>query len=201
MPDFLPHRIILHFSMSYDKIQHWKRGMPVNLPNILTVLRFFMIPLFVFVFFRGGEYRYFWAVGVFTLASATDVLDGYIARKYHLVTNFGKLADPAADKAMQITALVCMSIVHIIPWWVLVVVLVKELCMMIGGLVLLKKKIVVSANQYGKTATVVFYVSIVLLIVFGNMPLWCKYFLIGLFLFFTLLALLQYAKAYRTTKK
>ena len=81
----------------------------MNLPNKLTVLRICMIPLFVAMFYITAiPYNYFWSAIIFVLASATDFLDGYIARKYHLVTNLGKFLDPIADKVLVSSALIVM---------------------------------------------------------------------------------------------
>lgn len=172
----------------------------MNLPNILTVIRFALIPVFCITFFGGGPHRYIYAALVFSLASATDVLDGYIARRYNLITNFGKIADPLADKSMQICALFCMQIADIIPNWVVLAVIVKELVMLVGGIILYTSKVIVSADKYGKLATVVFYISIVLLIVFKNMPVAIKYSLILLSMFFMLLALFNYANQFKKIK-
>lgn len=103
---------------------------------------------------------------LFLTGGLTDVLDGYIARKFNMITSWGKIADPMADKLMQLTALFILSIVSkIIPIELLAIILAKEIFMGIGALVLYKQdNYVVSANWYGKMATVVFYLAIVMLI-------------------------------------
>lgn len=138
----------------------------MNVPNILTGLRFLLVP--VFAYFLCTK-QYVTAVVLFSAGGLTDMLDGYIARKYNLITSWGKIADPMADKLMQITALVILSLVlKIIPLGLLTVILIKEALMGIGALVLYKQdNYVVSANWYGKMATVVFYLAIVMLI-FGT---------------------------------
>jgi len=135
----------------------------MNIPNILTVLRFLLIP--VFGYFLSVR-NYIVAVLLFLAGGLTDVLDGYIARRYNLITSWGKIADPLADKLMQITAIVILSLgLKIIPIELVLVILVKELLMGIGALVLYRqKKYVVSANWYGKMTTVVFYLAIIMLI-------------------------------------
>ncbi|NMA34525.1 MAG: CDP-diacylglycerol--glycerol-3-phosphate 3-phosphatidyltransferase [Clostridiaceae bacterium] len=135
----------------------------MNIPNILTILRFLLIP--VFAYFLSTR-NFIVAVLLFLAAGLTDVLDGYVARKYNLITSWGKIADPLADKLMQITAFVIMSLVlKIIPLELVLVILVKETLMGLGALVLYKqKKFVVSANWYGKISTVVFYLAIIMLI-------------------------------------
>ena len=102
------------------------------------------------------------ALIIYLLAAATDWLDGFLARRWHQVTSFGKLADPLADKLMLLTMLFCMGQSGRVPWWVLGVMLGKELLMVIGSVFLLKRhNVVVMANWLGKTATVTFILSVV----------------------------------------
>ena len=102
------------------------------------------------------------AIIIFIIAGITDVLDGYIARKKNIVTKWGKLADPLADKLMQLTALVMLTYQKILPAIFLIIMLIKELSMVAGSIKLYKMdNVVVSANWYGKFATVVFYIAIV----------------------------------------
>jgi cardiolipin synthase (CMP-forming) len=134
----------------------------VNVPNILTAMRFVLIPVFAYYLCIKDYYT---AVSLFLLGGLTDILDGFIARKYNLITPWGKLADPLADKLMQITALVILSIKEMIPMWLLVIVIAKEVFMGIGTILLYKQQnYVVSANWYGKMATVVFYLAIIMII-------------------------------------
>jgi len=135
----------------------------VNIPNFLTVIRFVLIPIFAYLLCTE---HYAAAVIVFLSGGLTDILDGYIARKYNLITSWGKIADPMADKLMQLTALFILSIVKkIIPFELLAIIIAKEIFMGIGALVLYKQNnYVVSANWYGKMTTVVFYMAIIMLI-------------------------------------
>lgn len=138
-------------------------GEQLNVPNILTVLRFIIIP--IFAYFLCGH-QYIIATILFLAGGITDVLDGYIARKYNLVTSWGKIADPLADKLMQLTALVILSLViKLIPIELLLIILAKEIFMGIGAIVLYKQNnYVVSADWYGKMATVVFYLAVVMML-------------------------------------
>ena len=94
-----------------------------HVPNILTICRFLLIPLIVFYIFSGN---YILAFVFFTISGITDIADGFIARKYSLITNFGKLMDPLADKLTQISTLASLAFVNIIPMWILIIVLLKE---------------------------------------------------------------------------
>ena len=131
----------------------------VNLPNALTVLRMAVVPVFAVLLLKGGrddefESDRYWAALVFVLAIITDRYDGMIARRTGQVTEFGKLADPIADKALTGTALIGLSILELLPWWVTVVILVREV-----GVTLLRFWVirhgVIAASRGGKAKTVV----------------------------------------------
>ena len=124
-----------------------------NIPNILTVSRFFFIP---FIFGAILNQQWLTAAILLTISGLTDVLDGIIARKFNFVSNFGKLIDPLADKANQLFTLVALAYINIIPWWILIVVFSKELLMVAGAAFLFGKKLVVSSRWFGKLSTVLF---------------------------------------------
>ena len=129
-----------------------------HIPNILTVIRFLLIPLIVFYIFAGN---YLLAFIFFTISGLTDIADGFIARKFNFISNFGKLMDPLADKLTQISTLASLVLVHIIPIWILLIVLLKEFIMICGASFLYGKDVVVYSKWYGKLATVLFYIAIV----------------------------------------
>ena len=130
-----------------------------NVPNVLTMLRLVLIPVFVVLYINGQTK---WALAVFIIASLTDLLDGRIARKYNLITNFGKLMDPLADKLMVCTALICQGIYGVIPWAAIIIVLAKEVLMVVGAWVMLKNDVVVHSNMLGKVAMCSFVAALVL---------------------------------------
>lgn len=129
------------------------------IPNILTVLRFLFIPIILYFIFIGN---YILGFVFFTISGITDILDGFIARKFNLISNFGKLMDPLADKLTQISILATLVTVKIIPDWILAIVILKELIMVIGASFLYGKDVVVYSKWYGKLATVLFYLAIVI---------------------------------------
>lgn len=129
-----------------------------HVPNILTIIRFLLIPIIVIFAF---EDNYIATIVVLTISGITDVLDGYIARKYNFITNFGKLMDPLADKMTQVALLGTLTIQKIIPIWIIVVVIIKEFLMVSGASFLYGKELVVSSKWYGKLTTVLFYIAIV----------------------------------------
>lgn len=163
----------------------------MNIPNILTAIRLLLIPVFGYYLYYE---QYVIAVTLFILGGITDVLDGYIARKYNMITSFGKVADPIADKLMQVTALVLLTIQNVIPIVILIIVVAKEAFMIVGGILLYKKdNFVVSANWYGKLATVVFYLAIVLSIFKVPYSIVFVYFAVLV----TLFAFFMYSISYR----
>ena len=132
--------------------------MAKHIPNMLTILRFILIP-FIVVFIAFNNYIA--AFVVLTISGITDILDGFIARKFNFITNFGKLIDPLADKTTQISVLVTLALKDIIPFWILIIVFLKEFLMIAGASFLYGKELVVSSKWYGKLTTVLFYVAIV----------------------------------------
>jgi CDP-diacylglycerol--glycerol-3-phosphate 3-phosphatidyltransferase len=129
----------------------------VNLPNALTMLRLAVVPVFAVLLVQDGgldDADRYWAALVFGLAILTDRYDGVIARRTGQVTEFGKLADPIADKALTGTALVGLSVLELLPWWVTSVILVREV-----GITLLRFWVirhgVIAASRGGKVKTVV----------------------------------------------
>ena len=167
-----------------------------HVPNALTIIRFLLIPVIVISIFNGD---YIIAFIFFTISGITDIADGFIARKFNLISNFGKLMDPLADKLTQIATIASLTLKDIIPIWILAIVLLKELIMIAGASFLYGKDVVVYSKWYGKLATVLFYVAIVfsLLInqfelpsIWSNLDLWLFY----LALFATVFSLLMYIK-------
>lgn len=130
----------------------------MNLPNALTLFRMALIPVFVWLYYAQQP---LWAMLVFLLASFTDFLDGYLARRLHQVTSFGKLMDPLADKLMTVSMLLCLADTNKLPMWVPFAMICKEILMVAGSAFLLgKHKIVVMAQWPGKVATVAFIVAV-----------------------------------------
>ena len=134
----------------------------VNLPNALTVLRLVLVPVFLFALFAGGGHQasFRWlAWAIFAVAAITDRFDGHIARKRGQVTDFGKIADPMADKALTGSALIGLSMLGDLSWWVTVVILVREI-----GITLLRFAVirygVIAASPGGKAKTLVQIVAI-----------------------------------------
>jgi len=140
-----------------------------TIPNVLTMIRLALIPVFVILFFNGMKKA---ALGVFIAASLTDMLDGYLARKLNQITDFGKLFDPLADKLMVLTALICQGIAGVFPWVAIIIVAVKEGLMVLGGMFMLSKNVVVYSNLAGKAAMVCFIASLILSFFHEELAAW-----------------------------
>ena len=141
----------------------------MNLPNKLTLLRVFMIPIFVvFMLVDITPFDNWIALAVFILASLTDLLDGKIARKYNLVTIFGKFMDPLADKLLVCSAMICLVEMHIIPAWIVIIIIAREFIISGFRLIASDNGVVIAASYWGKFKTVFQMVMICLMI--ANIP-------------------------------
>lgn len=162
-----------------------------HVPNILTVVRFILIPAIIISILNE---QYITAFIILTISGLTDVLDGYIARKYNFITNFGKLIDPLADKATQVAILTTLAFKEIIPMWLIIIIFVKELVLIAGASFLYGKELVVSSKWFGKLATVLFYIAIVssLFIRYFNITIAFDMILYYLALLMTIFSLIMY---------
>lgn len=149
-----------------------------NLPNALTALRIVMVPLFIWLLLAGGQHGEtdmglrWWAVAVFVIAMITDWLDGYLARSRNLITSFGKIADPIADKLLTGAAFVVLSLLGELWWWVTIVILVREWGITVMRLFIIKYG-VMAASKGGKMKTVLQTVALVLMIMpLGQLGTW-----------------------------
>ena len=129
---------------------------PWNVPNALTVLRILMVPLFLVLLLADGGNDVtlrWWALVVFLVAMFTDFVDGYLARRNNLITNFGKIADPIADKSLMAAALIGLAIIVELPWWVPVIILVREFGITVLRFFMIRIA-VMPASRGGKIKTV-----------------------------------------------
>lgn len=138
----------------------------MNLPNKLTVLRVIMVPFFVAAMLLDIPGRWIWALVLFAAASLTDMLDGKIARKYNLVTNFGKFMDPLADKVLVMAALICFIPCFDLSAVVVIVIMAREFLVTSLRLVASSEGVVIAADGWGKvkTASTMVWVCVTLLL-------------------------------------
>ncbi|SKB89981.1 CDP-diacylglycerol--glycerol-3-phosphate 3-phosphatidyltransferase [Lachnospiraceae bacterium] len=144
----------------------------MNLPNKLTVFRVILIPFFIAVLMTNciGAASKWVALAIFIVASLTDMLDGKIARKYNLVTNFGKFMDPLADKMLVCSALICLTAMGKIPAWMVIVIVARDFTISGFRLVAVEQGKVIAANYWGKFKTAAQMVMICLVVADIQIP-------------------------------
>lgn len=144
----------------------------MNLPNKLTIMRVILIPFFVFFmlapYFEG--YGNYIAVAIFIVASLTDMLDGKIARKYNLVTNFGKFMDPLADKLLVCSAMICLIEKGSLASWIVIIIIAREFIISGFRLIASDNGIVIAASYWGKFKTVFQMLMVIVLILDIKLP-------------------------------
>ena len=133
----------------------------MNLPNKLTIFRVILVIPFVALMLNGYD---LWAVAVFIIASLTDLLDGKIARKYNLITDFGKFMDPLADKLLVCAAMICLVEMGRLPAWMVIVIISREFIISGFRLIAADNGIVIAASYWGKFKTVSQMIMIILMI-------------------------------------
>ena len=172
----------------------------MNIPNILTVIRIILVGVFVYVFKITKNYPL--AIAIFVIAGITDLLDGYIARKYNMISDLGKLLDPLADKLMLVAALYCLVSEKFLHPAFLIIVAAKELAMIIGAFLFYRKDVVVYSKFMGKAASFLFNVGIVLTFFDSLFPF--NVIVLCIAIIFAIAAMIEYLvsfkKQYRNSK-
>ena len=144
----------------------------MNIANMLTIFRIMLVPFFVFFTLIGPNNQLYFAIAllVFAIASITDAIDGKVARKYNLVTNFGKFMDPLADKILIMAALICLLHLHLIDVLIVIVILSREFLVTSLRLIASSSGRVIAANFFGKLKTVSQIFAIMSCLVFAIWP-------------------------------
>lgn len=168
----------------------------MNLPNKLTILRVIMVPFFVLFMLTdiGGPANKWISLILFVVASLTDLLDGKIARKYNLVTNFGKFMDPLADKLLVCSAMICLIEMNKLDAWIVIVIISREFIISGFRLVASDSGIVIAASYWGKFKTVsqMFMIIFLILDLPGHTAVMIETVLIYLALILTVVSLIDY---------
>lgn len=140
-----------------------------HLPNLISVFRLFLVPVFAILYFSDLKSGHLMAGFVFLFAAVSDILDGYIARRFDLISALGHILDPLADKCMQCTAAICLSIDGIIPLWLAVILVCKELLLMFGSCILFRRYTdCIPANVFGKAASFLIFALIAFYVLFPD---------------------------------
>lgn len=171
----------------------------INVPNALSVLRLILVPFFLVAFFWGSP-NYIPAFVIFVIASLTDVLDGFLARKLNQITPLGIVLDPLADKLLKMSALFAFGYFNIIPLWLVIVLFALDFAMIIVGTILFERRITIPSNIIGKTGTLIMTIGLMMCFftdVFQHWNLWMLY--LGLIIMF-LSALLYVVLNFREVK-
>ncbi|MBQ8944279.1 MAG: CDP-alcohol phosphatidyltransferase family protein [Clostridia bacterium] len=164
----------------------------ITIPNIISMFRVVLIPFIIYSFVKLNNIPL--TVVLIAVSALSDILDGKIARKFNMVSDFGKFFDPVADKATQIALAICLAfkIKMMIP--LLIFLLIKEIFMGVSGYIVIKRTGAPDqAKWYGKACTVVLYGSMMAMILFPGMPEWLSYALICLCALFMLISIIGYA--------
>lgn len=166
----------------------------LNLPNKLTLIRVLAIPLFVlFMYLPFGAARYI-ALAIFIAASLTDTADGFIARRYGMITTFGKFMDPLADKLLVCAALICLVHTRDLPAWIVIIIISREFIISGLRLIAADNGVVIAASWWGKVKTILQMVMIIFVLCNfrGNGAVILRYVLIYASLLLTILSLVDY---------
>ena len=143
----------------------------MNTANKITMIRIFLIPVFMICLFCPIPMGRYFAVGVFVLASLTDFLDGYVARKYNQITDFGKFVDPLADKLLVTAAFIGLVEFGITPAWIVILIIARELTVTALRTIAASNGKVIAASNFGKAKTVVQLIGLIFLMLFGHLSL------------------------------
>lgn len=174
-----------------------------NIPNVLSLIRIILIPCFIITYFSG---YYITSAAILLASGFTDVLDGFIARRFNLITNIGKILDPAADKLTQVAIWISLTIKFSdVPGMIIITVIffLKELLMLIGGIKILKvNKPIASSKWFGKIGTFIFYcVTIYIIAVTDVIDLKLMFLLVLAVAVYMLFAFLMYIPVYLNIKR
>lgn len=152
-------------------IKDWKKEV-FTIPNLLSLFRLVLIPVYVLIYLKARTASdYYVAAGILAVSCLTDLIDGKIARHFHMISNLGKILDPLADKATQFTLILCLAFKHPFLWWVVALFVIKESFQLIAGGINLKKgKMLKGAQMSGKICTTVLFVSLILMVMIPTLP-------------------------------
>ena len=148
----------------------WKKEI-LTTPNFLSFFRLVLIPVYMSIYLNAQVTRdYIWAGTILAISCATDAVDGKIARKFNMITTFGKFLDPLADKLTQFSLLLCLAIQHPVLWAVFSLFVLKELFQLFAGILTVKHGYILKgALISGKVCTTILFISLVAMVIFNNM--------------------------------
>lgn len=173
-------------------------GKDLNLPNKLSIFRLVLVPVFILIYFSNWPYSYIIAALIFGIAGLTDLLDGYLARKYNMITILGKVLDPLADKLLQFSATCSLYFKGFIPPWIVLIFMCKDLCLLLGGATMYRKfSDVIPSNKVGKFASFTLFFLVFLFVLHPGFGEMVATFAFTAALLFNLVAFIFYYILYR----
>jgi len=176
---------------------NWKREI-FTIPNLLSLFRLILIPVYIVMYLNAKtSLDYYLSAGVLTLSCLTDMFDGQIARRFHMISNVGKILDPLADKLTQFALVLCLAIRYPIMWAVIALFVVKEVYQLIAMMVSIRKgRVLKGALLSGKICTTILFVSLVFLVMFHSIDIWVVNVIAVVDFLFLLYAFIDYVVAY-----
>lgn len=179
-------------------IKDWKKEI-FTIPNILSLFRLVLIPVYITIYLNAQDlYDYFLAAGILAVSCLTDLIDGKIARHFNMISTLGKILDPLADKATQLTLIVCLTVKHPVLWMLVGLFVVKEGFQLIaGGLNLRKGRMLKGAQMTGKICTTVLFISLIVMVMFPTLDERVVHILTAVNAVFMLIAFIDYCITYK----
>lgn len=177
--------------------KNWKQEI-FTIPNLLSLFRLLLIPVYVLIYLNAQtEKEYFLAAAILSVSCLTDMIDGKIARRFNMITTVGKVLDPIADKATQLTLIICLAIRHPVLHYLIILFVVKELFQLLAGVIRLRKGLILKgALMSGKISTTVLFVSLILMVLIPNLSETAVNIIVGIDALFLIIAFVDYILVY-----
>ena len=179
------------------KIKNWKREI-FTIPNMLSLFRLMLIPLYVTIYLNASKNAdYYLAAAILAVSCMTDLIDGQIARRFHMISTVGKILDPLADKITQFTLVICLTVKYPILWSLVILIFVKEFFQLTAGIIRFRKgKMLKGAQMTGKVCTAVLFLSLIILVMLPNIQYQYVQWITGIDGIFLLIAFIDYVVVY-----
>ncbi len=178
-------------------IKDWKKEV-WTIPNMLSIFRLVMIPIYIYVYMNASQpHHYAIAAAILSVSCLTDMIDGKIARKFNMISTVGKILDPIADKATQLSLIICLASSYPQLWVLMWLFLVKEGFQLVAGVISLRQgKMLDGALMAGKVCTTVLFVSLIIMMLFPNLSAAVTNVMIAICCVFMCFAFVEYVRAY-----
>lgn len=178
-------------------IKNWKKDI-LTIPNLLSLFRLVLIPVYVTIYLNArGNADYFLAAAILAVSCLTDLIDGKIARHFNMISTLGKILDPLADKATQLTLILCLALSHPVLWYLVALFVVKEGFQLIAGGINLRKGIMLKgALITGKICTTILFVSLILMVLMPDLSETAIFWIVMVDIVFMLISFVDYILTY-----